>query len=331
MAFKDSLQVLYDGSIRLEYKDKIHRYYVKPRIDFGRDESDPKAWGKVLYPSGVTTVISNTLEKDGLKTWTVAVCLKELFGYYEFEDEKGEKKKGFRKDGGTILGETHLNKLHRDELLALVESASSAWVREQKKGADIGSVTHNAIEQYFLGNEFSIKDNYLADIDTKDKEAVDKAMAEIDMANLAYGAFTTWWADTSEVKEVVGVEQILYSKELNMAGTYDGLLKIDGRLLVCDWKTTKASVRAGAPQGIYYTYFCQLAFYEIMRREMGFEPADDLMALSFRKDGKFNVLKASDLGLTVEDCIEYAIAVYTAYEYMKEIKSNLIRLGREEK
>ena len=56
MAFKDITKVLYDGTIKLDYKDKAHRYYVRKRINFDLPEDDAKAWSK-LYTLKVQTTL----------------------------------------------------------------------------------------------------------------------------------------------------------------------------------------------------------------------------------------------------------------------------------
>jgi hypothetical protein len=75
---------------------------------------------------------------------------------------------------------------------------------------------------------------------------------------------------------------------------------------------------------VYYSYFIQLAIYELCRREMGFEPADDLLTVSARKDGGFSLIYASELGLTVQDCIDWAVAVITCYRFMDKSKKGLL-------
>jgi len=137
-----------------------------------------------------------------------------------------------------------------------------------------------------------------------------------------------------------GAEDLLYSMEHNVCGTYDGDLGIpveahpmkdlfDGQEIVrvtADWKTSNASKSkdAASPEGVYYSYFIQLAIYELCRREMGFPPADDLLTVSARKDGGFSLVYASELGLTVQECIDWAVAVITCYRLMDKTKKGLL-------
>lgn len=357
IAFKDITKVLYDGKVKLDYKDKAHRYYVRFRENWDLPEDDAKAWSKIVYPKGTTTLLGDTLEKKGLMTWPLGLAIRELFGFYDFKSDEGNQMTGFSKGVGTMWEDGKTKSLTQEELLPIVKSANSAWQRKQQKGADIGSVVHDAIEHYVLGNTnnpdlpsieavFDIAEQYMWNI----KEAItdidspeyDRAMAEFEsdvaMANKAFEQFKLWW---DEVKPVLyGAEDLLYSLEHNVCGTYDGDIGVpitahpvpelfEGKDIVrctSDWKTSNASSSkdAAAPEGVYYSYFIQLAIYELCRREMGFEPADDLLTVSARKDGGFSLIYASELGLTVQDCIDWAVAVITCYRFMDKSKKGLL-------
>lgn len=355
MAFRDLSVVLYGGKVKLDYKDKAHRYYVRHRVDWGKDPEDPKAWGKITYPRGTTTILGDTLEKKGLMQWPKGLALTELFGYYNFTNEEGRKLVGFSKDKGTIWG----GKLDPEVVLPLVVSADTAWARKQKQGADIGSIVHDAIERYILANtnnpelkgqpfEFDISEQYLwgikeaiTDVNSPEYElAMERFPEEAEMAKKAFTRFTEWWDETTPILQ--GAEELLYSLEHNVSGTYDAFIGIkkehhpmgdtfDKDIILCttDWKTSNASTSksAGAPEGIYYSYFIQLAIYEMMRREMGETPADDLMTLSARKDGNLSLVYLSELGLTVDQAIDWAKAVLVCHNFMVDTKKQLLIHG----
>lgn len=374
MAFKDITKVLYDGKIKLDYKDKAHRYYVRTRIDFDLPESDPKAWSKVVYPKGTTTLIGDTLEKKGLMTWPLGLAIRELFGFYDFKDDEGNQRIGYSEGVGTLWDGDNLVTGDKKSVLAQISSANKAWVRAQKKGADIGSVVHDAIEHFIKGTDFDIAENYswnikeshdsiLADL-TRDLEAGkitqemhdlikslaekdnEKAIADFDedvaMATKAFLRFQKWWLTLNP--ELHSAEDILYSQEFNTCGTYDGDFSMptarhplagnfdkETLRITADWKTSNASSSkdAAAPEGVYYSYFVQLGIYELMRREMGFPAADDLLTVSARKDGEFSLVYASELGLSVQDCIDWAIAVITCYGFADRTKKALLAHGEE--
>ncbi len=379
MAFKDISKVLYNGSIKIDYKDKAHRYYVRHRLNYDMNPDNPKAWSKIVYPMGTTTLIGDTLEKKGLMTWPMGLALGELFGFYDFKTNDGEQKTGFTKNKGTLWGDGHLLHVDKDTALPLILSASKAWQRKQAKGADIGSVVHDAIEHYVLANpnvlepvvddngepvidangqpktvmpapgrpsHFDIKEQYMWNIkeaitDVESPEfarAMDDFDHDTDCAQKAFDEFKKWWDTTRPA--LYGAEDLLYSKEYNVSGTYDGDIGIpvmfhpradlfpNKEFVRCttDWKTSNASSSkdAAAPEGVYYSYFIQLAIYELMRREMGMPPADDLLTVSARKDGGFSLVYASELGLTVDECLEWAKCVITCAVLAKKTKKALL-------
>lgn len=394
MAFKDLSVLLYEGKIKLDYKDKAHRYYAYPRIDFAKDPNDRSAWGKQLYPKGTTTLLEDTLEKKGLMTWPMGMALGELFGFYDFTDEKGERRTGFSKeklvndkeqlaetgrlkgtmwgpDGKTIFPFTH------EEMSAIALSASKASTKRKKKGADIGSVVHDAIEHFINANpnlslpvpvlnkrgepvlgeggnpltelptispsNFDIAEQYMWNMKESEYETEADRLEALQnfpehsaMAEAGFGAFVAWWGQTKPV--LYGAEQLLYSMENNVCGTYDGDIGIQARYhpvfkdlgqkiirVTADWKTSNASKSPTAAmwEGVNYQYFHQSAIYELMRREMGMEPADDLLIVSCRKDGGFSLVYASELGLTVGDCIKAAEAVIFAYRFKEKAINGL--------
>jgi hypothetical protein len=311
--------------VKIEYKDKAHRYYVR--------EFDPekKEWGKARQTRGVTTVLDSTLEKKGLMTWPMGMALQELFGFYDFTNSKGDRMTGFSKNKGTLWAGDELamgSVSTKEALLPLVTSASKAWQRKQKKGADIGSLVHDAIEhyvrelpfevtveQYKKGQEFATKE--------EEYEWLKQAENDVAMANLALGRFIEWWKE--QKPELLGAEDLVYSKLFDYCGTFDGLIKLGGKTILADWKTSNASVSAGAPQGVYYSYFIQSAAYAAAWQEMGNEPIDDLLIVSCRKDGSFDTKLLSEVGLTVEEAILWWESVVHCYQMMDTVKKKLKR------
>lgn len=354
MAFKDITKVLYDGKIKLDYKDKAHRYYARPRVDWEKPEDDPKAWGKIMYPKGTTTLIGDTLEKKGLMTWPMGLALRELFGFYDFEGDSG-RMTGFSKGVGELWEDGKLKALTQEELLPLALSASKAWQRRQKKGADIGTVVHDAIEHYITGEPFDIAEQYnwnikeafpLPEQGEEDKFEAERNLAfeefdaDVECAKLAFEQFVKWWTETKPTLHAA--EDLLYSMEHNVCGTFDGDISVKGEhhpvykdkefvRCTADWKTSNASKSKSAamPEGVNYQYFVQSAIYEMIRREMNKEPADDLLIVSARKDGGFSLVYASEVGLTVEECIDWAKAVILCYRLAEKTKSGLLKHAEE--
>lgn len=316
-----------------------------------------------MYPKGTTTLIGDVLEKNGLMTWPMGMALQELFGFYKFEGDDGTKLKGFMKEKtinkegkvtetghliGTMWdhhddGSVHTKVLSSEDALPILISAQENHLRKKKKGADIGSVVHDAIDHFINHKPYDIGEQYMWAIkdceyeyETDRSKALEDFKEDVKLATKAYESFIDWWTKTSPV--LYGSEDLLYSLKHNICGTYDGdigikaeyhpMFKDLGQKIIrvtADWKTSKASQSqaAGMPQGIGYNYFIQDALYEIQRREMGFPPADDLLVVSCRKDGGFTLIYASELGFTVGDCIAWAEAVILCHKMMVKAKIGL--------
>lgn len=324
MAFKDLTVDLYDNQIRIEYKDAAHRYYRRNRLGSG-------LYGPAVLTRGVTTMMDNVLEKKSLMTWPMGVALRELFGFYDFDGDNG-RVTGFSKGVGALWdvldGQRHLRPLSEPEALTAVLDASKGWTRKQRKGADIGSIVHDAIEHHIKGQPFSIAGTYRENFNLKvfendqDRERELKQIdSDVEKAEMALGAFKQWWAKTSP--ELLGAEDLVYSLEMDYCGTFDALLRINGKVVLCDWKTTNASKKI-APQGVYYSYFLQLGAYASAWQEMGNGKIDDLLVVSARKDGGFDTKLASEIGLSVEDCIKAWRALFELYKFITSTNRKLI-------
>lgn len=327
IAFRDITKEFYNGEVLVTYLDKAHRYYVQEKQPDG-------SWGKKTLVKGVTTIKDGTLEKKGLMTWPMGLALTELFGFYNFKNENKETMLGFsnKNGGGSLWDGDNLHAYSKEHLLPIVKSASEAWQRRKQQGADIGSIVHDAIEQYITGTPFEITiERYRGDLkfDTpeEEKDWLEKAAGEIVQANAALSQFIQWWDQNKP--ELLRAEDLVYSRKNQFCGTYDAYLNIAGRRVRADWKTSNASSssQAAAPQGVYYDFFVQLGGYEAAAQEMGEEPSDDLLVVSARKDGGFNIMFASDLGLTVQDCVDWWNAVCIAHKYMSSTKSALLKGG----
>lgn len=351
MAFRDIKTTLYDDSILLTYKDASHRYQARARVRWDLPVTSAKAWGPALYPKGTTTLLGDTLEKKGLQRYPLTKALMYLFQYYEFTDDEGERKRGYSKKGfGSLWSDVDpqkgtLKPLTREEAMDVISYGSKADLRWTQKGADIGSVVHDTIEHHINDLDHpTILEAYTLRIneaeyesDRAREDAVAAIELDVKMAEAAFDQFVLWWTDVKAV--LYGAEDILYSKEFNTCGTFDGDIGIPidkhphpelfpGKKIVrcvSDWKTSNASAskEAAMQEGIGYTYYIQSAIYELMRREMGKEHADDLLIVSCRKDGGFTTIFASELGLSIDDCLDWAKQVIRCYRFAEKTKTAL--------
>jgi len=182
----------------------------------------------------------------------------------------------------------------------LVVSADEYKVKRDA-GGSTGSEAHALVENYLKGQPTS----------GGTPEALN-----------AFGAFKKWFESTKP--EVINVEEVVYSKAFQYAGTYDGMLRIDGKVYLTDLKTTNASRKA--PNGVYPENFLQLGAYALAHDEQreyeekhgGTEllPIEGLMVISAKKDGKLDIVTNEDIGVSLEDCKDMFRRVINLYNFL---------------
>jgi hypothetical protein len=117
--------------------------------------------------------------------------------------------------------------------------------REMKKAQEIGTQAHALVE-------WSIRQRL--------GQAVGPRPAATSAAEWAFMAFEDWARDAN--LEPVFTEQVVWSSTHGYAGTMDLLAKVDGKLAVIDFKTSKS---------VYAEYQLQVAAYMHALNEMGHE------------------------------------------------------------
>lgn len=118
------------------------------------------------------------------------------------------------------------------ELKNILFDSKKAHKKTLELSAGIGTTAHEFAERYIAGKEVPLPAN--------------------SEARLAAQAFLAWLRSKKKI-EFLFSERKVYSKKYNYAGTVDFVARIDGRLVVGDFKTSKA---------IYPTSFYQTACYQ---------------------------------------------------------------------
>lgn len=205
----------------------------------------------------------------------------------------------------TILGQTLAKDLMswavdccivylREKIPVITEAdlleAAKAYTKKRDSGASTGTEAHLLVEEFLKGTPSS--------------------GATSTEAQAAFGAFKKWFEEAKP--EVINVEEVIYSASFQFAGTYDGMLKIDGKIYLTDLKTTNPSRKA--PQGVYAENFIQLGAYALAHEEQRvYEeatggtkllPIEGLMVISCKKNGKLDIVTNDDVGLSVVECGE---------------------------
>lgn len=176
------------------------------------------------------------------------------------------------------------------------------YTRLRNAGGDTGTEAHAMVETYL-------------------KQGKVKAEGTTEAVN-AVNAFITWFK--AQTPDVLGVEDVIYSRHYEYAGTYDCMLKVNGKIYLCDLKTTNPSRKA--PNGVYAENFIQLGAYAMAYEEQRqYELADGgselseiegLMVISAKKNGVLDIVTNEDLGLTVSECSEMFKRVVNIYQFM---------------
>jgi hypothetical protein len=155
------------------------------------------------------------------------------------------------------------------EIQDTLEAAKTSRHAVSKGAMDVGRAVHEWIERYIEART----NGHQGEATHPDHPLVRSAVQ----------AFLAWEAG-HEVEYLMS-ERRLYSKSMNYSGTVDLVAKVNGRITVIDFKTSKA---------IYDDYYLQAAAYAYALHEEGVIDSDlndiDLMIVHIPKDGSgFNI------------------------------------------
>ena len=119
------------------------------------------------------------------------------------------------------------------------------------------------------------------------------------------------WAVKNKIKFLES-EKHLYSKELWLGGITDIICEIDNEVYLADIKTGS---------GIYAEHFAQLAGYELMLKEMGFDrPIKGHIVLNLKKDGSFQEKRS----VSTEDAKNFFLACVSCYRLQEKFNNQII-------
>jgi len=236
----------WDGKHELQYNDKSHRY----KLD-GKPVSGFSTISKAGYPTSV-----------GLTNWMKTEAMKSLFNSISIKQEDNYIPRGdvwpiseqFLKD---------LLKMNRDTHEDLAQQA-----------ADIGTICHAFAEYHSVGK-------YKAVADLLDKV---KGVKQWPIIESCINKYQSW--ATLDRGELVQAEGLVASPTHLFCGKFDRLDRVNGKLILRDYKTSK---------DIFLEQFIQLAGYAIAIKEWLNLDVEGIEVLRFGKeDGAFENLLISD-------------------------------------
>lgn len=193
-----------------------------------------------------------------------------------------------------------------------LKEGTKEYTRRRDSGGATGTEAHAIVETF-------LKTGVHPNTESISKEAMN-----------AYEAFLQWF-ETFE-PTIVNVEEVIYSAEFDYAGTYDAMLKINGKVYLTDLKTTNASKKA--PNGVYAEYFIQLGGYAAAHEEQriyeesnggtNLPKVDGVAVISAKKNGKLDFVTNEDLGLSVMECGDMFKQVVNVNRFLVSVGKTLV-------
>ena len=219
-----------------------------------------------------------------------------MANFVKLDESKFPKTKGKRIDGmrfyevdgkaypsiTTVLGA--IPKPGLDAWRKSVGEEAAKW--EMNRAARRGSATHTLVEQYLKGETPSIRDV------------------------LPLGMFRLLKPYLEQIDNIHCLEQIMYSKNLTIAGQVDCIAEFNGKLSVIDFKTANKE----RVDSWNENYYIQCTAYAYMYEELFGTPIDQIVILQAGEDGsaKSFVKNKADY----KDKLEKAIKDF--YKYYEE-------------
>lgn len=180
------------------------------------------------------------------------------------------------------------------QLKAILDGAKSAHRKKSETAADMGKIVHDWIKEYIKGN------NPSKPVNESCKNAVNK--------------FLEWEKDHNV--EFIQSEKQVYSVVYNYAGTLDFIAKVDGKVMIGDFKTSK---------GIYDEMWLQVAAYQqAYQEEFPSTKFDGALIVRIGKDATLDV-KPRAVGAYEKDVIGFNAAL-VLYRRLQELKEEAYKL-----
>lgn len=190
-----------------------------------------------------------------------------------------------------------------------IKEAKGASARKRDSGGSTGTEVHAMVEKFLKGEDVEME----------------KPMENVDAYN-AFTAFVKWFGEVKP--KVLNVEEVVYSDQYEYAGTYDCMLEIEGKVYLCDLKTSNSSKKG--PNGVYAENFIQLGAYALAHEEerkfdrgSKLPRIDGLMVISAKKDGKLDIVTNEDVGMGVRECSRLFKSVLRLFYNMRDISTKL--------
>ena len=216
----------------------------------------------------------------------------------KFPKSKGMNQNGFRFyniDGKNYPSVTSILGIKKKEGLEQwrknVGEEAAKW--EMARAARRGKATHTLVEQYLKGEPLT------------------------ERSVLPLGLFKLIRPYVEQIDNIHMIEQVMYSKELGLAGQCDCIGEYNGKLSVIDFKTANKERK----EAWVDNYFLQTTAYAIMYEELYGKPIEQIVILQAGEDGSchsFVKQKKDYLSQLEKDIKDF----YKYYEELNKSKIN---------
>jgi hypothetical protein len=194
--------------------------------------------------AGVTSVTKDTENVEILKTWFLNKGL-DLLWNSPLDVPPGTTETEEDPETGEVT-EVTLTKAK------LFKRARKAGQQALKNAGDFGTIVHNTIQAHLMSEDWAKP----IDLETAVREEEPRREEVL----TALWLWNYWWGKM-RIKRLIAVERPICSERYGYAGTPDLVFEdLDGRIVLCDWKTSKR---------IYGSYLLQAGAYAEAALEFG--------------------------------------------------------------
>lgn len=284
---------LYDDSVTLKFSPGNHCYYAN---------------GKICQ--GVTSALNTLYDQSDLLEWYSSMASNDIVMHIGGEENKEWLQTAFleiyKGQPPTIKEVYGTLSWDGNDLINLYNRGKQAPLHRSQFGKDVGTQVHEAVDRYHKTGEAYIDSSGIEENDT--------------VAQKSFDMYVKWFEQSG--LEVIASEVMVYSKELNYAGTLDRIYKKpDGTLIMGDFKTSNLSRKY--PMGIHPQYWSQLGAYMKAYREEHGVTFGDAVIVNSPKQGTIKIGYASDMGVSPEQCEKLWLDDYQALQNHKQIEKSL--------
>lgn len=218
------------------------------------------------------TIVLSVISKPALIQWAANMAVEYI------------------KDHATVRGE-------KTSIIpnSILDEAKTAHAKKRDKAGDWGTEVHAWIENWVMSQIL---------------DSGEVKLPSDEFKQMACQNFVTWAIGNKVIfKES---EKNIYSEGMWIGGIVDLVAEIDGKIWICDIKTSS---------GIYPEAFFQMSAYDMCLKEMGlYKDIEGHIVLNLRKDGVFEEKRS----ISNEENKEAFKACLTIYRTREKIKNQVI-------